>query len=104
MKATWLLSLVGILAILFVMQQSNVEGFTTSPRTAPLSTFQSMFNNAGCRRQLVEGDVWWWRARENMDIVQNDMNEYARLTRSCIGDDRQHTFCDPGKCTCGWAR
>jgi hypothetical protein len=74
------------------------------PSSAPLAVYQHMFWQAGCKRGLKEGDLWWWRKRPNMEIVRNDMGEYARLTRGCSGDERQHEFCDPGKCGCGWAR
>jgi hypothetical protein len=105
MKHTWLLSFVGILAIFFLLQQSvTVEGFTQPPRTAPLSTFQTMFDNAGCKRELEEGDVWWWRTQPNMNIVQNDMNAYAEYTRTCTSDPWRHEFCNPDACKCGWAR
>jgi hypothetical protein len=69
-----------------------------SPQNTPLSRFQTMFTKAGCTRTLQESDVAWWRGRPTTQDVQNDMNEYARLTANCSGSVGQHTFCNPGKC------
>jgi hypothetical protein len=72
-------------------------GYT--PANTPLSRFQSMFVKAGCTRTLEESQVDWWRKNLTTAAqVQNDMNEYGRLTANCSGRADQHNFCSPGKC------
>jgi hypothetical protein len=95
------IAVIGILIILYALRRPSVEGFQ-NPANVPLPVLQGMFWQAGCRRVLREGDVWWWRKQPNMNIIQNDMNAYASLTRTCSGVEWQHEFCDPGKCGCGW--
>jgi len=74
-------------------------GRCVAPANAPLSTYQKLFNEAGCTKKLTEGDIGWWRARPNMRDVINDMNAYGNLTNTCTGDERQKNFCNPHKCT-----
>jgi len=70
-----------------------------TPKTIPLEKLQQMFNNAGCTRNLTEGDVRWWRTADRIDNIQNDMNAYGSLTKGCTGSTGQHEFCSPGKCS-----
>jgi len=69
-----------------------------NPAKVPLSKFQTMFENAGCKKTLTESDATWWRTQKTLDIVQTDMNTYGSLTRNCTGDSRQTQFCIPGSC------
>lgn len=80
------------------VQRIMVPGGVFTPKTAPLAKLQQMFESAGCTRQLTEGDVTWWRTTGSLEGIQNDMNAYGSLTKSCQGDKRQTTFCNPGKC------
>jgi len=70
-----------------------------SPANAALSTFQKMFNKAGCSRTLENGDgtVNWWRG-QSWETVTNDMAAYASLTANCTGHNGQTQFCRPGSC------
>jgi len=70
-------------------------GYT--PANAPLGVFQGMYNAAGCKKILVEGDIGWWR-KQTWDTVTRDMGAYASLTSNCSGNQGQHDFCAPGKC------
>jgi hypothetical protein len=80
--------------------QNSKENFEsqTTPSTIPLSTYQQLFNEAGCTKNLIEGDIGWWRARPNMRDVINDMSAYGTFAKNCSGDNRQHEFCQPGRC------
>ena len=69
-----------------------------TPATAPLSTFQSQWNTIGCKRNLTENDVAWWRAQDN-DTVKNDMSTYYKLASTCSGTQEQNDFCLPNSCT-----
>ena len=68
-----------------------------TPQTAPLSTFQSQWNTIGCKRNLTENDVAWWRTKDN-DTVKNDMLEYYKLASTCSGNQGQNDFCLPNSC------
>jgi hypothetical protein len=68
-----------------------------TPQTAPLSTFQSQWNTIGCKSNLTENDVAWWRTKDN-DTVKNDMSTYYSLASTCSGDTRQNDFCLPNSC------
>jgi hypothetical protein len=70
-----------------------------TPQNILLSGLQYYFNEAGCVRTLTEGDVAWWRGRSSLQDVKADMNEYGRLTENCSGEERQHEFCIPNKCS-----
>jgi hypothetical protein len=69
-----------------------------TPRTIPLERLQAMFEKAGCTRKLIEGNVGWWRGRNSLTDIQNDMNAYGSITKGCSGSTGQHEFCSPGKC------
>jgi|LauGreDrversion4_2_1035121.scaffolds.fasta_scaffold07318_4 hypothetical protein len=70
-----------------------------TPQNISLSLLQYFFEQAGCSRKLNETDVAWWRGRSSLQHVQADMNEYGRLTENCSGEERQHEFCIPNKCS-----
>lgn len=70
-------------------------GYT--PANAPLNIFQNMFNAAGCKKTLVEGDIGWWR-KQTWATVTKDMGAYGSLAANCSGNQNQHDFCAPGKC------
>jgi hypothetical protein len=78
--------------------QFCIPGSCPTPSTIPLATLQSMFNTAGCSKQLSEGEVGWWRGRPAISDIQNDMNAYGSLTASCQGNSGQTQFCKPGSC------
>jgi len=80
------------------VQRILTPGGTHSPKTIPLAKLQEMWTKAGCTRQLTEGDVYWWRTTGSIEGIQNDMNAYGSLTKSCSGNNGQHEFCSPGKC------
>ena len=69
-----------------------------TPQTAPLSTLQSQWNTIGCKSNLTENDVAWWRTKDN-DTVKNDMLEYYKLASTCSGTQGQNDFCLPNSCT-----
>ena len=71
--------------------------YVPPPATAPLSTFQSQWNTIGCKSNLTENDVTWWRTKDN-DTVKNDMSTYYSLASTCSGDTRQNDFCLPNSC------
>jgi len=72
---------------------------TYTPATIPLENLQQMFNDAGCTNRLTdENQVRWWRQRPTIQDIQNDMNAYGNLTRTCTGDSRQTQFCKTGSC------
>jgi hypothetical protein len=78
--------------------KAAAEAAARNPALVPLSKFQDMFNSSGCKNQLTEESVKWWRTRSNLTDVQNDMNAYSNLNKNCSGNDGQHEFCHPGKC------
>jgi len=80
------------------IQKIMIPGGVYTPKTIPLEQLQKMFTSAGCTRQLTEGQIGWWRGREKIQDIQNDMNAYGSLTKECSGSNGQHDFCSPGKC------
>ena len=68
-----------------------------TPQTAPLSTLQSQWNTIGCKSNLTENDVAWWRTKDN-DTVKNDMSTYYSLASTCTGTQGQNDFCLPNSC------
>ena len=70
-----------------------------TPRTIPLERLQAMFEKAGCTRSLTEENVGWWRGRNSLNDIQNDMNAYGSITKGCSGSRGQHEFCSPGSCS-----
>lgn len=70
-------------------------GYT--PANAPLGVFQGMFNAAGCKKTLAEGDIPWWR-KQAWETVTKDMGAYGSLAANCSGNQNQNDFCAPGKC------
>ena len=71
--------------------------YVPPPATAPLSTFQSQWNTIGCKSNLTENDVTWWRTKDN-DTVKNDMSTYYSLASTCTGTQGQNDFCLPNTC------
>jgi hypothetical protein len=80
------------------VQRIMIPGGIFSPRTAPVETFQEMFESAGCTNKLTEGHLGWWRSLSHMQDIQNDMNAYGSLTKNCSGAHWQHEVCNSGKC------
>lgn len=80
------------------IQRILTPGGIYSPKTIPLANLQKMWESAGCTYKLTEGHVGWWRARGQLQDIQNDMNAYGSLTKTCSGSEGQHNFCSPGKC------
>jgi hypothetical protein len=80
------------------VQRIMIPGGVYTPKNIPLDKLQDMFENAGCSNKLTEGHVGWWRSRPEISDIQNDMNAYGSLTRTCSGSDGQHEFCSSGKC------
>ena len=68
-----------------------------TPATASLDTLQSQWNTIGCKRNLTENDVAWWRTKDN-DTVKNDMSTYYSLASTCTGTQGQNDFCLPNSC------
>jgi len=79
-------------------QKIMIPGGVYTPKTIPLEQLQKMFESSGCTRKLTEGQVGWWRGREKIQDIQNDMNAYGSLTKGCSGSNGQHDFCSPAKC------
>ena len=69
-----------------------------TPKDLTLAQYQALFEKSGCTNKLVEGNVGWWRGRGKISDVENDMNAYASLTKTCSGSKGQHEFCISGKC------
>ena len=80
-----------------VISDQEISDIYNSPATAPLSTFQSQWNTIGCKRNLTENDVAWWRAQDN-NTVKNDMSTYYSLASTCSGTQGQNDFCLPNSC------
>jgi hypothetical protein len=54
--------------------------------TMPLSDFQSIWNQAGCKSQLTENDIKIWRHKK-YEEVQADIARYGQLSSNCEGDE-----------------
>jgi len=82
----------------FFMAPRRLELGNKKPNDLTIQEFQALFEKAGCTNNLVEGNVGWWRGRPSINDVENDMNAYASLTKTCSGSKGQHEFCISGKC------
>lgn len=82
----------------FFMASRGLDLANKKPNDLTIQEFQALFEKAGCTNNLVEGNVGWWRGRGKISDVENDMNAYASLTKTCSGSKGQHEFCISGKC------
>lgn len=69
------------------------------PANTPLSKYQELFSILGCSRNLTDKDIEWWKTRNTMQEVINDIKAYYRLASQCKGSKEQNDFCLPELCT-----
>jgi len=68
------------------------------PGETSLDQFQSIYNIIGCGKNLTDKDIEFWRSRNTMKDVIEDMKKYYRLSDNCTGTKQENDFCQPGRC------
>jgi len=69
------------------------------PSAMTLADFQELWRTIGCRKDLNDKDIKYWKGLGTIDKVMEDMKTYYRLASTCTGNKDQNEFCLPDKCT-----